>query len=208
MFSYIIINSLIQILNFITNSIDHFDVYVFNPSLIIIIFITVLLRVIYYIILNYYNIDNYDMFLTFETILSITFAYFFGFKCFDIDTSNLERLMNENNSLVTDINIIKQDNYILNRNYNNLKEYNLKLRYKLPEDSDNNVLNNLNDISVKLSSIINKLNSDYDCDILYEKIESYNNKVLEEILPKFLDKNNLNNIRRHFRRILREMKNL
>ena len=91
-----------------------------------------------------------------------------------------------------------------------MKEYNIKLKYKLPDetsDNNTNVITNLNDISKKLSSIIDKLGIDND-DIIVEKIENYNNRVIDEVLNKYLDNNTLNNIRRHFRRILRDMKNL
>ena len=61
-----------------------------------------------------------------------------------------------------------------------MKEYNIKLKYKLPDEtSDNtNVITDLNDISNKLSSIIDKLGSEND-DLIIEKMENYNNKVID-----------------------------
>lgn len=210
MISYIIINIFIQILNFFIYSLDHFDCYVYRPSIISITFLILMLRILYDIIFTYYNINGYDLFFTLECCLTIGFIHIFGINYFDIETESIENLMDQNNSLIVDINNVKQENFILKRNYNNLKEYNIKLKYKLPDetsDNNTNVITNLNDISKKLSSIIDKLGIDND-DIIVEKIENYNNRVIDEVLNKYLDNNTLNNIRRHFRRILRDMKNL
>lgn len=209
MLSYIIINILIQILNFIIYSIDHFNCYVFRPSIISITFLTLILRILYDIIFTYYNISGYDLFFTLECAVTIGFIHIFGIYYFDVETESIESLMDQNNSLIVDINNVKQENFILKRNYNNLKEYNIKLKYKLPDETSNNtnVITNLNDISNKLSSIIDKLGSEND-DLIVEKMENYNNKIIDEVLNKYLDHNTLNNVRRHFRRILRETKNL
>lgn len=185
MLGYLIINILFQIINFTIYSVDNFKLYNFSPNIVLVLVILSIIQLLYYMIFSYYNIDNVEIYIIFDTIISIVYLYLFGFYYYDIEFNNIEQFL-------LDIHKLKQENLKLKKNIMNLREYNIKFRY--------DALNNLN---------ISTIDKPYNLDkLIYKKMNLYNEIIIEEILPKYLNEENINKIKIQIKSVFKELKDM